>query len=73
MKTYYFTVYRNITQKFGEMLGEASGVSGTPIVVFMDGLDLMENTLLPSTLDWLPNPIPKVRCIFSSVDVWLSV
>lgn len=51
--------YKNITQKFSEMLCEASKFSGSPIVVFMDGLDMMENTLLPSTMDWLPNPVPK--------------
>lgn len=42
------------------MLTEAGSLSGSPVVIFMDGLDLMENTLLPSTMDWLPNPVPKV-------------
>ena len=42
------------------MLGEAGSLSGSPVVVFIDGLDLMENTFLPSTMDWLPNPVPKV-------------
>lgn len=58
LELYY--LFRNITQKFGEMLTEAGSLSGSPVVIFMDGLDLMENTLLPSTMDWLPNPVPKV-------------
>lgn len=42
------------------MLGEAGSLSGSPVAVFIDGLDLMENTYLPSTMEWLPNPVPKV-------------
>jgi len=56
-------VYRNIVQTFKDMLGEAAAFCGSPLVVFIDGLDLMEPANQPSNLEWLPSPMPMVRHI----------
>ena len=56
--------FRNLRAKFEEMLRESGALTGSPLVMFMDGLDMMEPAYLPHTLDWLPELMPKVcRCV----------
>lgn len=33
---------------------------GSPFVIFIDGLDMMEKTHQPYNLEWLPRNLPKV-------------
>lgn len=59
----YFTsilLCRNLTQKFGELLVEGGSMSASPLVIFIDGLDMMEKSHQPCNLEWLPREIPKV-------------
>ena len=45
------------------MLREAGTLTGSPLVVFIDGLDMMEPAYMPHTLDWLTESLPKVRFV----------
>ena len=63
LKMNYFILNRNLRAKFEEMLREAGSLTGSPLVVFIDGLDLMESAYLPHTLDWLPEAVPKVKVV----------
>ena len=64
--------YRNLVATFDEMLQEAGSYSGSPLVVFMDGLDAMEPANLPHNLDWLPESTPKVCVYVCSFDTGAS-
>ncbi|XP_053406458.1 telomerase protein component 1-like [Mercenaria mercenaria] len=50
---------KNLVAKFEEMLQESATYCGSPLVVFIDGLDNMEPAHLPHNLDWLPEVVPK--------------
>ena len=60
LNDFFFFSHRNLRVKFEEMLREAGALTGSPLVVFIDGLDLMEPAYMPHTLDWLPEAVPKV-------------
>jgi hypothetical protein len=47
---------------FGGLLQEAGKMCGgsSPLVLFVDGIYLMDNTHQPCNLEWLPHPLPPV-------------
>ncbi|XP_033757244.1 LOW QUALITY PROTEIN: telomerase protein component 1-like [Pecten maximus] len=51
--------FKNLSQVFGEMLEEAASMCGSPLLVFIDGIDIMESAYQPDNLEWLPTPVPK--------------
>lgn len=51
--------FKNVRAKLEEMLRESGSLTSSPLVVFIDGLDLMEPAYQPHTLDWLPEAVPK--------------
>ena len=65
-------ICRNLVVTFGTLLQEAGNMCGgaSPLVLFVDGLYLMDSTHQPCSLAWLPHPLPQV-CV--SVYVGLSV
>ena len=53
-------VPRNVCVKFGDILSEAANMSTSKLLVFIDGLDVFEETYQPYSLEWLPSPVPEV-------------
>ncbi|XP_021378535.1 telomerase protein component 1-like [Mizuhopecten yessoensis] len=51
--------FKNLSQVFGEMLEEAGTMCDSPLLVFIDGIDIMESAYQPDNLEWLPSPVPK--------------
>ena len=47
-------------EKFPEVLAAASSHLDSPLVVFIDGLDLLDDTDMARTLNWVPETLPKV-------------
>ena len=62
--------HRNLQAKFEEMLREAGTLTGSPLVVFIDGLDMMEPAYMPHTLDWLPESLPKVKIYQNCLQIY---
>ncbi|KAL5020949.1 hypothetical protein ScPMuIL_000104 [Solemya velum] len=51
------------------MLKEAGNVCGSPFVLFIDGVDLMESANQPQNMEWLPQPIPEnVVIVFTALE-----
>ncbi|XP_050397784.2 telomerase protein component 1 [Patella vulgata] len=59
--------YRNLVVQFGDILEEASKLCRSKLVLFIDGVDLMEQSHQPYSLEWLPKPLPKNVAIVMSV------
>ena len=68
----YDVICRNLVVTFSTLLQEAGNMCGgtSPLVLFVDGLYLMDSTHQPCSLAWLPHPLPQV-CV--SVYVHLPV
>jgi len=45
-----------------ELLKQSARQCVTPIVIFLDALDLLEDDYQPCTLDWIEDTLPKVQC-----------
>ncbi|KAJ8317249.1 hypothetical protein KUTeg_005153 [Tegillarca granosa] len=61
--------FKNIVQKFNELLSEAATACSSPLVLFIDGIDMMENTHQPYNMEWLPAVIPQnVVFVFTALD-----
>ena len=56
--------YKNLVPQFADILkecGEAVGSGGAgPLVVFIDGVDMLEDTHGARAMDWIPAVVPKV-------------
>ncbi|XP_012935535.1 telomerase protein component 1 [Aplysia californica] len=50
--------FKNLCLKFGDLLSDAANMCTTKLVVFLDGLDMMEDAYQPYSLEWLPSHIP---------------
>ena len=46
--------------KFSTMVKEVAAHTSSPLVVFIEGLDLLQEVHQGRNMDWLPNPIPDV-------------
>jgi len=52
--------FRELQNEFSELLKDVGRKAGNQrVLVFMDGLDLIETTGRMSVLGWLPDPLPK--------------
>ena len=51
---------RNLIDKFSETLTECGRLLDTPIALFIDGVDLFDDTHQARTMQWIPEVIPKV-------------
>ncbi|XP_064601394.1 LOW QUALITY PROTEIN: telomerase protein component 1-like [Liolophura sinensis] len=51
--------YKNLVPKFNDVLKECGKRSAGPVVVFIDGIDSMDDSHQPSNMEWLPQPIPQ--------------
>ncbi|KAK3095524.1 hypothetical protein FSP39_015646 [Pinctada imbricata] len=60
---------KNITPKFAELLKEAGRLCSSPLLIIMDGIDMMEQAHQPHNMEWLPNPIPdNVVFVMSAIE-----
>ncbi|KAH9524948.1 hypothetical protein Btru_028330 [Bulinus truncatus] len=60
---------KNLILKLRDMLAEAALLCPTKLVIFMDGIDLMDAANQPYSLEWLPLPIPdNVVFVVSAVE-----
>ncbi|XP_019622302.1 PREDICTED: telomerase protein component 1-like [Branchiostoma belcheri] len=50
--------YKNLQNQFGEILKAAGKVPDSPVVIFMDGLDQMEDAHQAKSMEWLPRIMP---------------
>eukprot|EP00058_Branchiostoma_floridae_P011084 XP_002596572.1 hypothetical protein BRAFLDRAFT_128562 [Branchiostoma floridae] len=58
--------YKNLMNQFEDILKAAGKVPDTPVVIFMDGLDQMDDTHQAKSMEWLPrNMPPNVRFVFT--------
>ena len=46
--------------KFEELLTEGAKQCGTPLTLFLDGADLLDDTHQARSLNWLPETLPQV-------------
>ena len=46
--------------KFEEVLKEGGRQCSTPLTLFLDGVDLLEDAHQARTMDWLPHTLPEV-------------
>ncbi|KAK3603040.1 hypothetical protein CHS0354_037788 [Potamilus streckersoni] len=61
--------FKNIVGKFVEILAESAKQCLSPLVLFMDGLDMMEEVHQPHNMEWLPTTIPwNVVLVFTSLE-----
>ena len=52
---------RDLQSEFSLLLEDASRLAETDeLVIFIDGIDLVETPAKVSLLGWLPDPVPKV-------------
>ena len=60
---------RNLEHQFGSLLRDAALHSTSPLIVFIDGLDLLSEDHEAHQLHWIPDSIPEVRHLTSSLGV----
>lgn len=53
-------LFRNLVPKFNDILKECGKRSVGPLVIFIDGIDSMDDRNQPSNMEWLPHPMPEV-------------
>ncbi|GFS23870.1 telomerase protein component 1 [Elysia marginata] len=51
--------FKNLTLLLQHMLEEAANICPSRLVFFLDGIDLMDTANQPTSLDWLPSPLPE--------------
>ena len=51
---------------FDELLKECSSQCTTPLILFLDGLDLLDDVYQAQTLEWIPESIPQV-CLYNLI------
>ena len=56
-------LFRNLSTKFADLLAEAGKQATTSLVLFIDGVDHLEDIHSARTMQWIPEVIPQV-CIF---------
>lgn len=57
---YFVTTRRNVTVKFCEVLKEAGSLTTSPLTIFIDGINMLDDTDMARTLQWLPETLPQV-------------
>ncbi|XP_066270990.1 telomerase protein component 1-like [Branchiostoma lanceolatum] len=58
--------YKNLLNQFADILKAAGEVPDTPVVIFMDGLDQMDDSHQAKSMEWLPRVMPpNVRFVFT--------
>ena len=59
--------YKNLMLKFSELLNEAAKCVSSPLVFFIDGLDLLDNVFQAQDVQWIPSIVPdKVLFVVSA-------
>ncbi|XP_014669734.1 PREDICTED: telomerase protein component 1-like [Priapulus caudatus] len=61
--------YENLVAKFGKLIAETAQQTSSPLVVFIDGLDLLDDTHQARNLHWLPDPLPENVVFVVSVNL----
>ncbi|XP_064629950.1 telomerase protein component 1-like [Lineus longissimus] len=51
--------YKNLVIKFDELLTEGVRCLNSPILIALDGVDLLEDVHQARNMEWIPNPLPK--------------
>ena len=59
-----------LAEKFAQCLKDGAAVCASPLVVIVDGLDLLESAHQARLLEWIPGDLPKViTCCLLIVEI----